>query len=432
MKIAFVGAGNVATHMAVAFSMAGHQICGVCSRTAAAAQTLAARVGGKAVTDMSCLPEAEALVFAVKDDILPGMIEKMSGRKEALFIHTAGSMPLKVFEGHCQHYAVLYPMQTFSKARSVDFRKVPCFVEGNDDTALRVVTTLARDLSDTVHVLDSSRRRYLHLAAVFAGNFSNHCYALASEILRQQGIDERALLPLIAETAAKVNEMPPRQAQTGPAVRFDRQVMAAHTNLLGEQTLPAQIYGLMSRSIYEYSKENKGNMINYDLTKIKALAFDVDGVLSSSNVILLGQDGQPCRTANIKDGYALQLAVKRGLQLAIITGGRNEAVRLRYTGLGIQNVFMGVSVKLSCFNDWLDESGLQPEEVLYMGDDIPDYEVMKVCGCPCCPADAAPEIKEIACYISNRNGGEGCARDVVEQVLRAKGLWMSDDIAFGW
>lgn len=173
-------------------------------------------------------------------------------------------------------------------------------------------------------------------------------------------------------------------------------------------------------------------MINYDLRKIKALAFDVDGVLSASNVVLLGNDGQPCRTANIKDGYALQLAVKRGLQVAIITGGRSEAVRQRYVGLGIRNVFMGISVKLECFHDWLEESGLCAEEVLYMGDDIPDYEVMKVCGCPCCPADAASEIKDVACYVSDRRGGDGCVRDVVEQVLRAQGLWMSDAMAFGW
>lgn len=173
-------------------------------------------------------------------------------------------------------------------------------------------------------------------------------------------------------------------------------------------------------------------MINYDLTKIKAIAFDVDGVLSTNNVVLLEGYAQPCRTANIKDGYAMQLAVKRGLRLAIITGGRSEAVRTRYVNLGLQDVFMGVSVKISCFENWLEESGLQPEEVIYMGDDIPDYEVMKRCGCPCCPADAAPEIRKIATYISPQRGGEGCARDIIEQVLRAQNAWMTDAEAFGW
>lgn len=172
-------------------------------------------------------------------------------------------------------------------------------------------------------------------------------------------------------------------------------------------------------------------MINYDLTKIKAIAFDVDGVLSS-NYVLLSDNGQPQRTANIKDGYAMQLAVKCGLNLAIITGGKSEAVRTRYVTLGLQNVFMGVSVKITCFRQWLEESGLQPEEVLYMGDDIPDYEVMRECGLPCCPADAAAEIKSISTYISHCKGGDGCARDVIEQVLRAQGKWMANAEAFGW
>lgn len=173
-------------------------------------------------------------------------------------------------------------------------------------------------------------------------------------------------------------------------------------------------------------------MINYDLKKIKAMAFDVDGVLSKNNVLLLEDRPQPVRTANIKDGYALQLAVKSGLRLAIITGGRSEAVRVRYEGLGVQDVFMGAGVKIECFGDWLAMHDLRPEEVLYMGDDIPDYEVMRACGCPCCPADAAPEIREVALYVSDRRGGEGCVRDVVEQVMRAQGLWMNSATAFGW
>lgn len=173
-------------------------------------------------------------------------------------------------------------------------------------------------------------------------------------------------------------------------------------------------------------------MINYDLTLIKALAFDVDGVLSSNQVVLLENEIQPCRSANIKDGYSLQLAVKSGLQLAIITGGRSEAVRRRYTALGIQDVYTGISVKISCFNHWMEQHGLRPEEVLYMGDDIPDYEVMKSCGLPCCPIDACPDIRHIARYVSPFRGGDGCVRDVIEQVLRAQGLWMKDAEAFGW
>ena len=172
-------------------------------------------------------------------------------------------------------------------------------------------------------------------------------------------------------------------------------------------------------------------MINYDLKKIRAIAFDVDGVLSTNNVYLL-DNGQPCRTANIKDGYAIQLAVKKGLQVAIITGGKSEAVQRRYLSLGVQNVYMGAAVKIEIFNHWIQNLNLSPDEVLYMGDDIPDYEVMKVCGCPCCPADAADEIQRISVYVSKKNGGCGCARDVIEQVLRAQEKWLKNAEAFGW
>lgn len=172
-------------------------------------------------------------------------------------------------------------------------------------------------------------------------------------------------------------------------------------------------------------------MINYDLKKIKALAFDVDGVLSGET-ILLHPGGEPMRTVNIKDGYALQLAVKMGLHVAIITGGRTEAVRRRYENLGVPDVYLGCAVKIKTYEEWLRKYGLTDEEVLYMGDDIPDYEVMRRAGCPCAPADAAPEIKETAIYISHLRGGYGCGRDVIEQVLRSQGKWLKDEKAFGW
>ena len=171
-------------------------------------------------------------------------------------------------------------------------------------------------------------------------------------------------------------------------------------------------------------------MINYDLKKIRALIFDVDGVLSDSNVLLMG--GQPVRTANTKDGYALQHAAKTDLKLAIITGGRNETIKERYMGLGISDIFMGVSVKIDVYRDYLIANGLRSEEVLYMGDDIPDYEVMREVGCACCPADACPDIKQICCYVSGRDGGHGVGRDVLEQVLRAQSKWLDGEVAFGW
>ena len=170
--------------------------------------------------------------------------------------------------------------------------------------------------------------------------------------------------------------------------------------------------------------------INYDLKKIKAFVFDVDGVLSC-DVIPLHPNGDPMRTVNIKDGYAIQLAVKKGYEVAIITGGYTEAVRIRFSRLGVSHIYMKSVVKIHDYNDFLSKTGLQPEEVLYAGDDIPDYDVMKNVGLPVAPADAAPEIKQIAKYISHKRGGEGVARDVIEQTMKTQGKWMGDE-AFGW
>lgn len=170
--------------------------------------------------------------------------------------------------------------------------------------------------------------------------------------------------------------------------------------------------------------------INYDLSKIKAVIFDVDGVLSS-HTIPMHISGEPMRTVNIKDGYALQLAVRKGLQIVILTGGRTEAVKKRFNLLGIDCIYMGSSDKKQDYAHFLEMSRLQPEEIAYMGDDIPDYEVMKKVGLPCCPADAAPEIRAISRYISAYNGGEGCGRDLLEQILKVQGYWMSDG-SFGW
>ena len=173
--------------------------------------------------------------------------------------------------------------------------------------------------------------------------------------------------------------------------------------------------------------------INYDLKKIKALLFDVDGVLSA-NVIPMSHEGEPMRTVNIKDGYAIHLAAKQGVLLGIISGGKTEAVRRRFCSLGIpdEDIYLGSSIKIHDYRDFRDRHGLADEEILYVGDDIPDVEVMRTCGLSCCPKDAAPEVKAVARYISHADGGYGCGRDIVEQVLKVHGLWMADEKAFGW
>jgi 3-deoxy-D-manno-octulosonate 8-phosphate phosphatase (KDO 8-P phosphatase) len=135
---------------------------------------------------------------------------------------------------------------------------------------------------------------------------------------------------------------------------------------------------------------------------------------------------------NIKDGYAIQLAMKLGLRIIILTGATTPSVRVRYEGLGVEDIYLGCSVKIETYRQLLKQYDLTDEEVMYMGDDIPDLEIMRCVGCPVCPKDACPEIKEVSLYVSDRKGGYGCGRDVIEQVLRAQGKWVMNAKAFGW
>lgn len=172
-------------------------------------------------------------------------------------------------------------------------------------------------------------------------------------------------------------------------------------------------------------------MINYDLKKIRAIIFDVDGVLSRST-INLHPSGDPMRTVNIKDGYAIQLAMKQGLRIVILTGAWTESIRIRYERLGVEDIYLKCAVKIKTYEEFKAKYGYNDDEVIYMGDDIPDYEIMRRVGCPVCPKDACSDIKSISIYISNVDGGMGCGRDVIEQVLRAQGKWLNDAKAFGW
>lgn len=171
--------------------------------------------------------------------------------------------------------------------------------------------------------------------------------------------------------------------------------------------------------------------IDYDLRRLRAVVFDVDGVLSPS-MIPMSADGEPLRMLNVKDGYALQHAVKCGFDICIITGAVSRGIEVRYGALGISDIFCGVARKIDVLTDWMARRGYKPEEVAYVGDDLPDFEPMRHVGLSVAPVDAASDIKAVARYISRFKGGEGVARDLIEQILRAKGLWMNDDKAFGW
>jgi len=159
---------------------------------------------------------------------------------------------------------------------------------------------------------------------------------------------------------------------------------------------------------------------------VKCFAFDVDGVLTDGSLLLL-DDGQMVRSMNTKDGYALQLAIKKGYHIIIISGGVNaEGARLRLHKLGITEVHFGAGNKKDVLNIFLAANNITAEEVLFMGDDIPDLPAMKAAGLPCCPADAVPEVKAISKYIASMPGGKGCVREVIEKVLKLQGQWAND------
>jgi 3-deoxy-D-manno-octulosonate 8-phosphate phosphatase (KDO 8-P phosphatase) len=166
-----------------------------------------------------------------------------------------------------------------------------------------------------------------------------------------------------------------------------------------------------------------------ELLNVKAFVFDVDGVLSR-DVSALNEDGDPVRTANVKDGFAIRNAIDFGYPVAIITGGYIERVRLRYEKLGVKFFYDRARDKVECLNDFLKKTGVDAEDVLFMGDDLVDYQVMSVVGIPTCPKDAVHDIKEISEYISDKKGGEGCVRDVIEQTLRAQNRWFTKDMLF--
>ncbi|MCF8363295.1 MAG: 3-deoxy-D-manno-octulosonate 8-phosphate phosphatase [Prolixibacteraceae bacterium] len=164
-----------------------------------------------------------------------------------------------------------------------------------------------------------------------------------------------------------------------------------------------------------------------ELLNVKAFIFDVDGVLSS-DTSPLDPNGEPMRTANVKDGFAIRNALLSGYPMAIISGGKNENIKKRYEKLGVEHIYIAARDKITCFEDILNKTKLAPEYFLYMGDDLPDYNIMTKIGIPTCPADAVTEIKSISKYISDRKGGEGCVRDVIEQVMRAQGKWLNPDV----
>jgi predicted short-subunit dehydrogenase-like oxidoreductase (DUF2520 family) len=233
MKIVLIGRGRLATNLEHALLSAGHEVASINSRT------------------LEALPlEADVYIVAVKDAALADVIRAATkGRESQLFVHTAGSMPMDIFKGLTVHYGVFYPMQTFSKERLVDFNDISVFLETNDAVSMERLKMLSTTLTTHIYELDSEGRKHLHLAAVFACNFVNHCYALSAEVLAAKSLPFSVMLPLVDETAQKVHELSPREAQTGPAVRGDQNVMQMQANMLAGNPAVKQIYEALSNDI---------------------------------------------------------------------------------------------------------------------------------------------------------------------------------------
>jgi predicted short-subunit dehydrogenase-like oxidoreductase (DUF2520 family) len=248
----FVGAGNLATHLAQAFYRNGYRILQIYSRTESSARTLAEKVEADYTTDLHKLPANDISLYVVSltDSAFAELLPEMTaGREQALWVHTAGSLSMDVWKNRVKRYGALYPLQTFSKQREIDFRNVPFFIEAahKEDTAY--LKTIAGSLSSKIYEADSEQRKYLHLAAVFACNFVNHLYALSADLLGKYNLPFELLLPLIDETAQKIHELPPEYAQTGPAVRYDKNIMDKHLSMLANQPELQKIYRLLSENI---------------------------------------------------------------------------------------------------------------------------------------------------------------------------------------
>jgi predicted short-subunit dehydrogenase-like oxidoreductase (DUF2520 family) len=235
MNIIIIGQGNVATNLHHAFTKRG-----------VACQMVSSRQG------LDQLPQANVYIYAVKDEALAAVVEQVKGKEKAMHLHTSGSMPISIFGADKPHAGIFYPFQTFSKARVIeDFSTVPVFFEARGIDDISAVYSLALTITSHVYETTQHDRERLHVAGVYACNFTNLMYTMASELLQNTHIPYSALLPLIDETAAKIHTLPPRDAQTGPARRGDENVMAHHLDLLDEEK--RQLYSLLSDSIRKRS-----------------------------------------------------------------------------------------------------------------------------------------------------------------------------------
>lgn len=249
MKIVLIGSGNVASHLAEALLAANHNIIQVWSKHFENAVLLSSTINSQAVKYLSEIDvDADLYVLAIKDDAIEDVALQLKNVR-GMIAHTSGAVPLHIFEGNFERYGVFYPLQTFSKAKKVNFLDIPLCLEANDIAGMQLLKNIARGISNTVVEINTEKRAILHLSAVFACNFVNHFYALADEILRENELNFNLIKPLIKETAEKIQTAKPISVQTGPAIRHDEKTIAKHESLLGKHPQLVEIYKMVSDSI---------------------------------------------------------------------------------------------------------------------------------------------------------------------------------------
>ncbi len=255
ISVTIIGAGNVATHLAKALSKNEFVIKQVYSRTVESAAVLATKLQAEFTNETGKIDTSADMFFvALKDSVIDEVLSEIDF-KNKLLVHCSGSLPLSVLNKHSKNRAVFYPLQTFSKERKIDFRSVPVFIEANTRENEKQLLEIARKLTNTVSVANSETRKQLHISAVFACNFVNHFYTISAELLKAKGISFDVLKPLIKETAQKIETVPPEKAQTGPAVRFDENIISSHLAELKGESDYEELYRLVSKSIFEHHKK---------------------------------------------------------------------------------------------------------------------------------------------------------------------------------
>ncbi|WP_340114990.1 Rossmann-like and DUF2520 domain-containing protein [Maribellus mangrovi] len=250
-KIVFIGAGNLATHLSQALQKAGFEIVQVYSRTEESSKTLAEKLNTNYTSDIKALLKTADIYFVALKDSAVNEVLSQTDLDNKLLVHTSGSLLLSALNHYSKNYGVLYPLQTFSKSIYVEFREIPVFIEASSPGIENELIQIAKTISGKVSCLNSEKRKSLHIAAVFACNFVNYFYTLAAGYLGKNKISFDVLHPLIKETAKKATEMPPVDAQTGPAVRFDENVINDHLESLKNYPELKELYNSISRRIFE-------------------------------------------------------------------------------------------------------------------------------------------------------------------------------------